>query len=102
MDFSLAQHAALSTFGIDVTITPAGGLATSGRGIFRSAHQEVDPNTGAVVLVDQPTIDFQLATLPAGDIARGDLVTINAVDYKVTEVRKDGEGMASCRLFLEP
>jgi hypothetical protein len=102
MDFSLAQDAALGAFGIDVTITPAGGVATAGRGIFRSAHQEIDPGTGAVVLVDQPTLDVKLDEVPNGAIARGDLVAINGTDYRVTEVRKDGEGMASLRLMLEP
>ena len=99
MDFAAVQTANLGVFGVTLTVTPSGGQPVAARGIFRAAHQQVDPETGAMVLIDQPVLDVRLAEMPNGDIKRGDLVTINAKVYEVIEVRKDGEGMAACRMF---
>jgi hypothetical protein len=100
MDFEVVHLAAIGTFGIDITVTPAGGSPTACRGIFRMTHQAVDPGTQAVVLIDQPTVDVRLDQMPGGDLKRDDAVTVNGVVYTVTEVRKDGEGMASAMLVL--
>lgn len=96
MDFSVVQDAALAAFGVSVTLTRVGGTPTVVQAIFRARHQAVDPQSGALVLIDQPVLDVRLAEMPSGDIARNDAVTVGATNYVVTEVRKDGEGMAQC------
>ena len=109
MDFAVVQTAALGVFGRDIIVTRAGGSPVAGlRGIFRAKHESVDPQSGAVVLIDQPTLDVRLAEMPGNDIARGDLVTIPvqasfpiATDFEIIEVRKDGEGMAMCAMIWQ-
>lgn len=85
-------------FGINVTLTPAYGLAFVRRGIFDAAFVEVAERVGtgvaargrAVTLVE----DAQVAALK-----RGDSVTADGTTWRVTEAHPDGTGVV--HLILE-
>lgn len=100
MDFSGVQKSCFAAFARAITVTRQGGSPTAARGIFNSSHQGVDPNTGAVVLIDKPVVDVILSEMPGGDLKRGDAVDVGGTAYSVSEVRDDGEGVASAILLL--
>lgn len=91
------------TFGDPVTYIPRAGSAyeiavTDGAGgIFEAVTQLVDPDTGAVVISQQPNIYLRLADL-RGEPQNGDRLTVNGVTYKILEPQLDGQGGITLRL----
>lgn len=91
------------TFGDPVTYIPRTGEAyeiavTDGAGgIFEAVTQLVDPDTGAVVISQQPNIYFRLSDLRASP-QNGDRLTVNGVTYKILEPQLDGQGGVTLRL----
>lgn len=47
------------TFGETVTYTPVGGSSVSIQAIVDEAFEAVDPNTGAIVIAQQPKIGIR-------------------------------------------
>lgn len=77
-------------FGEDfVSYTPSGGSPNSIRAVFSNDFVEVE---GVVSL--KPILRVQLSELENSP-AKGDAVTINSVNYLVTESRIDGFGGSS-------
>ncbi len=89
IDRTEVLRAALADFGELATIN-GGGLTVlySPAGSMRWTGQEE-------VLVQQPTVEALTAEVEALDIAagpRGDLLTINGLEYTVLAIDPDGEG----------
>lgn len=81
-----------------VTYTHAvGGLTYTADGIFETATEVVDLDTGATVLSHQPRVSFPLSALQAMP-AVGDSCTIRGKAYRVVEPQFDGQGTATLRL----
>ena len=59
--------------------------------VYDGLFEEIDPNTGAVVVSSKPTIGVRDSDLPATP-AIGDTLTIGAQGYKVIEAQTDGQG----------
>lgn len=85
----------LSDFGVDCSYTPAGGSATTIKTILLNDYFSVD--TGSVsVEVNQPIAVIR--TADAAAIAHQDTMVINAITYKVVNVRPDGTGISEIQL----
>jgi hypothetical protein len=81
-----------------VTYTHAGGGAPYPvDGIFEAATEEVDIDTGAAVLSNQPRISFKLAVLQELP-DQGDTLLIRGKSYRVIEPEFDGQGTVTLRL----
>ena len=91
------------TFGEPVTYLPRVGSAyeiavsDGAGGIFEAVTQLVDPDTGAVVISNQPNIYFRLSDLQATP-ANGDRITVQGVTYRIVEPLFDGQGGVTLRL----
>lgn len=89
---NLAAFMSPLEFGTQASYTPAGGEAGMVNGIFDDAYAE------ALGAFEGSAPAFTLPRSDVPDVARGDLLTINGVDYKVTNVRPDGLGMVTLHL----
>lgn len=85
--------------GIPTTYTPATGTpVTAVQGIFDASYVRVDAGQ-AGVQSSSPAVFYRLVDLPIANIDEDDpVITVNGVDYDVTEYQKDGQG--GVRLFL--
>lgn len=72
--------------GDDVTYSPAAGSPVTIQGIFDNAWVDIEG-----VLSLKPTLRINLADLASAP-DKGDEVTVDEVDYRVTESRVDGHG----------
>ena len=86
MDATLVEH-----FGGASVYTPAIGAAATPRGVFDAAYVPVSVGE-AGVQSSGPAIFYRLADLPADPATDEPTITVNAVNYEVTVVRKDGQG----------
>lgn len=75
-----------NVLGEDITYTPNGSAGVTIKGVFDNAYVDVD---GVVSL--KPTLRIKLDDLEDPP-AKGDEVTIESVDYSVSESREDGHG----------
>lgn len=99
-------------FGVPCLYQPDGRQALELLCIFRRAHVEVDPETGAEIASEMPVVEFRLSDLPADCDPRPmrDLVTVPALDgvhetarqYLVIRAQRDGEGAVLCVLHERP
>lgn len=80
-----------------VTYQHVGGLAYTIDGLFETATEVVDLDTGATVLSHQPRVSFPLAALQAMP-AVGDSCTLRGKLYRVVEPQFDGQGTVTLRL----
>ena len=72
---------------------PKSGGQTSFQGVFDNQHKTVDPSTGMSISTQQPVLTFRLADLPKTP-KKDDLFTIGGKDFKVRELKPDGQGAA--------
>lgn len=80
-----------------VIYTHLGGTPFAVDGIFEASTEQVDPDTGAMVLTNQPQISFRLSALQR--IPRqGDRVQVRGKAYQVAEPDFDGQGTVTLRL----
>lgn len=92
-----AMQDCVDVFGEAVTYTHLDGSPFETEGIFEAATEQIDPDTGAVILSHQPQISFKLSVLKA--IPRqDDRVTIRGKQYLVVDTQHDGQGTVTCRL----
>lgn len=75
----------------------AGGLSYALDGIYEATTEEVDLDTGAAVLSNQPRVSFALADLQAVP-RQGDTVQIRGKVYRALEPEFDGQGTVMLRL----
>jgi hypothetical protein len=80
-----------------ITYQHAGGETYEVDGIFESATEAVDVDTGAPVLSYQPRMSFTLADLSAVP-KNGDTCVIRGTRYAVVEPMFDGQGTVTLRL----
>jgi hypothetical protein len=66
-------------------------------GIFEATTEEVDLDTGAVVLSNKPQVSFALSALQALPVA-GDTCVIRGATYRVVQPNFDGQGTVTLRL----
>lgn len=87
-----------NTFGQAVTYTPQStGVPESIVAPFDNAYDDVQIEGGTTQVATRPVLELRLADLsvaPAAD----DAVTVDGVDYEVTEVRLGGNGDAKAFL----
>lgn len=88
---SLILQVATNCLGEAVSYTAAGHAAVSIKAIYDGIYEDVDPNTGAIIVSKTPTIGVKDSDLPAGP-SKGDLCTVRSVNYKVVKVEPDGQG----------
>lgn len=81
-----------------VTFTPAGGSPSSVDGIWEAESIDVDPETGARVISNNPQISFKVAALPSAP-KNNDRVIVRGITYRVKEPIFDGQGTVTCRLW---
>ncbi len=77
--------------GEPVVYSCAGHDAVNITAVYDGLFEEIDPNTGAVVVSSKPTIGVRDSDLPTTP-AIGDTLTIGAQGYKVIEAQADGQG----------
>ena len=87
----------LAALGEAVEYLPADGPSASISGVFDGPHQDVDPQTGAVVSSVQYSVGIRLSDLSA-EPAQNDHLIVRGREYVVIDVRPDGQGGASLRL----
>jgi hypothetical protein len=85
---------AIGTFGQAVTYIRSAVEYQIAKAIFDKNHTAVDPNTGAVISSNTPTLKVRLADLPGGTWAAGDTVVVGGVTYKAVDRQADSEGAA--------
>lgn len=91
-DLSLLQ----TLDGREVTYTPSGGIARAISGMLQEFTEIV--NNGSVdVMATHPVLSVRAVDIP--EIATDDAVTVAGVNYKVTSIRPDNEGIIE--LILE-
>lgn len=92
------------TFGEKMEYRPKRGGRYSIFAVFDQNFEQIDPDTEAVVSVNQPRIELRLTDLPNNKAEQGDLVRVYNTDrlrhetYSVQEIQEDGIGAAV--LFL--
>lgn len=91
------MDACRDTFGETVTYTPVEGDPVEITAICDEAFQSVDPNTGAIIISQQPMIGIKLDDLE-DEPQEGDLVEMRGVEYRVIEAQTDGQ--AGAKLLL--
>lgn len=86
-------------YGETITYTPEGGTGDpiEIEAMIDEAYEAVQPNTGAVVIEQQPMICVKMLDLPVPP-QKDDLVTMRGQDYKVIDCQTDGQ--AAYDLFL--
>ena len=87
------------SFGETVLYTPDAGEGDEIEitAIVDQAFEAVDPNTGTIVVSQQPVIGIKDDDLPS-DPQKGDLITARETDFIVIEVQRDGQ--AGSKLLL--
>lgn len=87
--------AGVEKFGETVSYTPAGSSARDITGAFDAASEVLDFVNGAEVVTTIPTLGVHLPDLGFTP-AMGDLVTVDSVDYEVSEPPLvDGPGVGA-------
>lgn len=81
-----------------VTFTHAGGQPYTLDGIWDAESVQIDPDTGAGIISNEPMISFALADMQA-EPDNGDTVTVRGVTYKVKEPQFDGQGTVTLLLY---
>ena len=76
--------------------TPTGGATRAITGMFQ-AYSELVGGETVDVLVNNPVLSVRTTEVP--EIATGDSITIDGVDYEVAVIRPDSEGITE--LILE-
>lgn len=66
-------------------------------GIFEATTEEVDLDTGAMVLSNKPQVSFALSVLRALPVV-GDTCVIRGATYRVVQPNFDGQGTVTLRL----
>ena len=85
----------LSDFGVDATYTPGGGSPVTIKTILLNDYYAVE--TGSVsVEMNQPIAVIRTADAPS--IAHDDTMVINAIVYKVKNIRPDGTGISEIQM----
>jgi len=81
-----------------VLITDGYGIKTAG--LFDETYTEVDPSTGAKVMVNSPRCSLYEKEIKAlvGEIQDGWHITCRGVRYRITEPQPDGTGMIHLKL----
>ena len=82
---------AMSTFGEEFDYVPDGGPSYKVTGIFDNQHEELDLETGAMVVSNEPRVGVKANDLNA-DPSRDDQVIINSITYDVVDSQEDGRG----------
>jgi len=102
------QGTATRTFPEPVLYTPEGSLEIAIDGIFREPFVGIDVDAELEVGSTQPTLDVQLADLPAPPSnepgGKGDRIVVvrTGVRYRVVDSQDDGEGMTKLFLHEQP
>jgi hypothetical protein len=81
-------------FGEEVTLHPAGEADVPLQGLFKEAHQELDPQTGDLVVTSsQPSVRVKLADLPDGELVALDAeITARGTRYAIIDQHPIGYG----------
>lgn len=90
LDISMATFGAPSVSHI---YTPEGGVPTPIRGIFSNEYVSVD-SAGISSSMTAPNLGVRLSELPCAP-KPGDKVTVEGVQYKITNSEGDGQGGAT-------
>ena len=88
---------ATKVFGEDVTLLPKKGGRYSIKGIFDNEFEIIDTDTEQTVISNQPRIGINLHNLEIHPKV-GDQIKIRNLNFKIVEVREDGQGGASLHL----
>ena len=69
-------------------------------GLFDLIYMEVDPNTGAKIMVNSPRASLYEVEIKeiVGEIRDGWHITCRGVRYRITEPQPDGAGMIHLKL----
>lgn len=99
VDWAKATDAVISicrdTFGKQVSYTLVGGGGTvSIDGIFEAQHVALRVGSGPESSMVAPALGIRLADLPRKP-AKGDFVTVDSVNYRVSDSQEDGQGGAT-------
>lgn len=97
---SLADRAVFvdpDDFGIAVIYNIAGGGQVSLNVIWDDPYEAIDLGGDAPFEASKPEITLRESDLPAGH-KNGDTLVVNGSNYRRTEYRPDGTGMAVMRL----
>lgn len=85
----------LSDFGVDATYTPDGGSPVTIKTILLNDYYAVETGSVAVEM-NQPIAVIRTADAPS--IAHDDTMVINAITYKVKNIRPDGTGISEIQM----
>ncbi len=83
-------------FAQDITLTGSGDPVTV-QGIFDETYQEVDPETGAIVMSSNPRVMLWASEIPAGFV-QGSSVVVNGHTYKARTIEPDAQGIKVVKL----
>ena len=86
----LAVFFDVDDFGVAATYNPSGGSPVTVNGIFDDEFFEADAGGMVGVAIQQPRFQCSTASLP--NAAEGDTIVINAVNYVIRVVQRDGTG----------
>jgi hypothetical protein len=87
-----ADAAAVDHLGSVASYTPEGGEAVEVQGIFDAAYVLVDPGAGPGVSSCGPALFVRMADLPSDPREDEPSIEVAGVQYRVKEVRPDGQG----------
>lgn len=85
----------LSDFGVDAVYTPGGGSPVTIKTILLNDYYAVETGSVAVEM-NQPIAVIRTADAPS--IAHDDTMVINAITYKVKNIRPDGTGISEIQM----
>lgn len=89
---AMADRAALQHLGGSVRYTPEYGEPVDVSGVFDAAFVTADVSAQQGVVSSSPAVFLRLSDLPTDPEVDDPIITVDAVQYRVKEPRKDGQG----------
>lgn len=83
--------AAMRCLGEPVVYSAQGYPSVEIGAVYDGIFEELDPNTGALIVSQKPSIGVKDSDLPAAPL-KGDTLTVLGRNFKVIEVMPDGQG----------
>jgi len=95
----MIADACKTSMGETILYTPTGEDQIEIEAMVDESYESVQPNTGAVIIEQQPMIGVKITDLPIPP-QKGDLVTVRGTDYEVIDCQTDGQAIYELFLHL--
>lgn len=89
----------INVFGELITHSPQAVEPYTFKAIFDNESSVIDPNSGMAVMLEKPQINVLLSDMKVVP-KKGDTIAVRSKNYKIEQIKPDGQGGASIMLKL--